>query len=71
MIELLKIKYGLAPPIMDSMLNRRTTFFKFRNMLEFLSERKRSVLYGLESIRYRALQLWTTLPEEFKHNKSF
>ena len=33
---------------------------------EFQSERKRTVFYGLETISYRVLQLWTILPEEFK-----
>ena len=31
-IELFKIKYDLAPPIMDSMLNRRTICYNFRNL---------------------------------------
>ena len=35
MIELFKIKYDLAPPVMDSMLNRRTICYNFRNLQEF------------------------------------
>ena len=66
MIELFKIKYDLAPPIMDSLLNRRTICYNFRNLQEFQSERKRTVFYGLETISYRAPQLWTILSEEFK-----
>ena len=34
MIELFKIKHDLAPPIMDSMLNR-TICYNFRNLQEF------------------------------------
>ena len=48
MIELFKIKYDLAPPIMDSMLNRRTICYNFRNLQEFQLERKRTVFYSLE-----------------------
>ena len=59
MIELFKIKYDLAPPIMDSLLNRRTICYNFRNLQEFPSERKRTVFYSLETISYRAPQLWT------------
>ena len=66
MIELFKIKYNLAPPIMDSMSNRRTICYNFRNLQVFQSERKRTVFYGLETICYRAPQLWTILLEEFK-----
>ena len=54
MIELFKIKYDLAPPIMDSMLNRRTICFNFRNLQEFKSERKRTVFYGIETVSYHA-----------------
>ena len=42
MIELFKIKYDFAPPIMDSMLNRRTICYNVRNLQEFQSERQRT-----------------------------
>ena len=50
--ELSKIKYDLASPIMDSLLNRRTICYNCRNLQEFLSERKRTMFYGLETISY-------------------
>ena len=34
MIELFKIKYDLAPPIMNSMFNRRTICYNFRDLQE-------------------------------------
>ena len=70
MIELFKIKYDLAPPIMDSLLNRRTIYYNFRNLQEFQSERTRTVFYGSETISYRAPQLWTILLEEFKQRNT-
>ena len=72
MVEFYKIKNELAPPIMDSMFNRRNITYNFRNLLEFQSEIKRTVFNGLETLSYRAPQLWTLLPEEFKqrNNKS-
>ena len=69
MIELFKIKYDLAPPIMDSLLNRRIVCYNFRNFQEFQSERKR-MFYGLETTNYRAPQLWRILPEEFKQRNT-
>ena len=66
MIELYKIKNELAPPIMDSMLNRRNITYNFRNLQEFQSERKRTVFNGLETLSYRAPQLWLLLSEEIK-----
>ena len=46
MTEIFKIQYDLGPPIMDSMLNRRTICYNFRNLQEFQTERKRTVFYG-------------------------
>ena len=62
MIELFKIKYDLAPSFIDSVLNRRTVCYNFRNLQEFQTERKRTVFYGLETVSYRTSQLWTLLP---------
>ena len=69
-IELFKIKYDLASPFLDSMLNRRTICCNVRNSQVFQSERKRTVFCGLETISYRASQLWTILPEEFKQRNT-
>ena len=60
------MKYDLAPSIMDSMLNRRTICYNFKNFQDFQAERKRTMFFGLETISYRALQLRTLLAEEFK-----
>ena len=52
MAELYKIKNELAPPIMDSMLNRRNVTNNIRHLQEFQSERKETVFYGLETLGY-------------------
>ena len=70
MVEFYKIKNELAPPIMDSMFNRRNITYNFRNLQEFQSEIKRTVFNGLETLSYRAPQLWTLLPEEFKQRNN-
>ena len=70
MIELYKIKNELAPPIMDSMLNRRNITYNFRNLHESQSERKRTVFNALETLSYHAPQLWTLLPEEIKQTNT-
>ena len=68
-IELFKIKYNLAHPVMDSMFNRKTIYYNFKNLQDFQSERKKkTVFYGLETISYRAPQLYKILPEEFKQS---
>ena len=50
MIELFNVKYDLAPPVMDSMVNGRTICHNFRNLQEFQLERERNVFYGLEMV---------------------
>ena len=70
MTELYKIKNEIAPPIMDSMLNRRNITYNFRNLQEFQSEKKRTIFNGLENLSYRAPQLWTLLPEEIKQRNT-
>ena len=52
MIEMFKITNELAPPIMDSMFERRNESYNLRNFQEFLTERKRTVDYGLETLTY-------------------
>ena len=55
---------------MGSLLNGRTICYNFRNLQELHSERKKTVFYGLETISYRAPQLWAILPEEFKQRNT-
>ena len=66
MIEMFKIKNESAPPIMDSMFERRNEPYNLRNFQEFLTEKKRTVRYGLETLSYWSPQLWSLLPENIK-----
>ena len=52
MIEMFKIKNELAPPIVNSMFKRRNESYNLRNFQYFLTERKRTVHYGLETLSY-------------------
>ena len=70
MTEMFKIKIELAPPIIDSMFERRNESYNLRNFQEFLTKRKRTVHYGLETLSYRSPQLWSLLPENIKEVKS-
>ena len=70
MIEIFRIKNELAPPIMDSMFERRNEPYNLRNFQEFLTERKRTVHYGLETLKYRSPQLWSLLTENIKEVES-
>ena len=54
MIELFKIKYDLAPPVKDSMLNRRTICYNFRNLKVSVGKKENCVLW------FRNNKLWRT-----------
>ena len=66
LIEVFKMKNELAPPIMESISNKRFNTYNLRNFHEFATERKRTVWYGLETLSYRYPQLWSLLPESLK-----
>ena len=65
-IEVFKMKYKLAPSITESILNTRFNTYSLRKFQEFVTERKRTVWYGLETFSYRDPQLWSLLPESLK-----
>ena len=56
----------LAPTIMNSMLEKRNDSYNLRNFQEFLTETRRTVSYGLETLSYRSPQLCFLLPENIK-----
>ena len=70
LIEVFKMKNGLAPPIVESILNKRFNTCNLRNFQEFAKERKRTVWYGLEALSYHYRQLWSILPEILKEMNS-
>ena len=70
MIEMFETKNELAPATMDSMFERRIESYNLRNFQEFLTERKRTVHYVLETLSYRSPQLWSILPENIKEVES-
>ena len=52
LIEVFKMKNELDLPIMESVLNKRFNTYNLRNFLDFATERKRTVWYGLETFSY-------------------
>ena len=68
--EVFKMKNELAPPIMESILNKRFNTYNRRSFHEFVTERKRTIWYDLETLSYRYPQLWFLLPENLKEINS-
>ena len=50
--EIFKIKNEITPPIMDPVIERRNESYNLCNFQEFLTERKRTVHCGLETLSY-------------------
>ena len=71
LIEVFKMKNELAPPIVESILNKRFSTYKLRNFQEFATERKRTVWYDLETLTYLYPQPWSLLPESLKEINPF
>ena len=70
LIEVFKLKMNFPRPIMESMLNRRISTYNLRNFQEFITDRKKTIWYGLKTLSYRYLQLWSLLPEVLKETNS-
>ena len=51
---------------MGDMFNAKRNIDNLRNFHELVTEKKRAAKNGLETISYRAPQLWSILPEEIK-----
>ena len=68
--EVFKMKNELAPPIMESILNKRFNTYNLKNFQDFVTERKRTFWYSLETFSYRYPQLWSLLPESLKEMNS-
>ena len=66
LIKVFKMKNELAPQIMESMLNTRFMTHNLSNFHEFVTKRGRTAWYDLETLTYRASQLWLLLPGTYK-----
>ena len=67
--EVFKLKSGLAPPIMESILNKRFKTYNLRNFQEFATERKRTDCYGLEKFNDRYPQPWSRVAGKPQRDK--
>ena len=66
MTEIYKIVNGIAPPIMNSLFMFRLNQHNLRNFQELSTEKRNTVNYVLETVKYRAPIIWAKLPSEYK-----
>ena len=65
MIEVYK-----SPDIMSDIFKLRENTYNLRNSHMFESQNARTKKFGLDSIAYRASQLWKNVPEEIRNSTS-
>ena len=70
MIEVYKYLDGLSPHIISDIFKRREHTYNLCNFHTFESQNPRTKTFGLDSIEYRANQLWKSVPEEIRNSTS-
>ena len=70
MIEVYNYLSGLCPDIMSEIFKLRQNTYNLRNFHIFESQNPRTKTFGLDSIAYRASQLWENVPEEIRNSTS-
>ena len=70
MTEVYKYLNDLSPDIMDDIFKLRENTYNLRNFHIFESQNPRTKKFGLDSIAYRASQLWKNVPEEIRNSTS-
>ena len=70
MIEVYKYLNGLSPDVMSEIFKLRENTCNLRNLRIFESQNPRAKMFGLDSIAYRASQLWKNVPEEIRNSTS-
>ena len=66
MKEIYKYENDLSPPLIDYMFQVRNINYNLRHFQKIANSKKNSVKMGLETMSYRAPQLWKLVPTEIK-----
>ena len=70
MTEMYKARNDLNPSFMQEIFCENMTHYNLRNNNEFIQPRVRSVNNGSESVRFKGLQLWQTVPPTIRNSES-
>ena len=70
-VETFKIINGIAPPVLDGLLNKRDNIYNFRysNILQI--PQVKTTKFGKNSFSYAAPVLWNSLPDQFRKEADF
>ena len=70
LIEVYKYLNGFSPDIMNEIFILRENRYNLRNFHLFETDNPQTVRFGLDSIAYRASQLWQQLPLSIRESRS-
>ena len=70
MIEFHKYLNDLSPDIMSDIFKLKENTYNLRNFHIFECQNPRTKTFGLDSVAYRASQLWNIVPEEIRNSTS-
>ena len=70
LIEVFKYLNGLSPDIMNTILKLGQNTCNLRNFHAFESQNPKTKMFSLDSIAYRASQVWKNIPEEIRDSAS-
>ena len=59
-----------SPDLMNTVFKLRQNTYNLKNFHAFESQNPRTKKFGLDSIAYRASQLWKNVPEEIRNSAS-
>ena len=67
MIEMYKVKTGIAPKIVNEIFDLANIPYNLRNDFRLKSENVNTVFYGTESLSFLGPRLWGKLPNKYKN----
>ena len=70
MTEIYKFLNGLSPPIMREIFLKKYCPYSLRNPRSLITNCKSSKKCGIDSIVYKGLQIWQTLPTDLRNSQS-
>ena len=63
-VEMFKAKNGLSPSPMRTLFSEQSHTYDLRNKKNCAAPSARTIMYGIETIRYRGPKIWEMLPSE-------
>ena len=67
MFEFYEYLYGLSAPIINEVFTKRPFKYNLRNCRATLLPNPKTKKYSTDTVTYKAVQLWSTLPTRYKN----